>query len=1323
MAGEPSNDQAPPPVKRSARKTVLLAGCGVILGLLLLVVVMNLDRSRPAGSEEKAPPETGELVTPGRLTEEEQRADRASEPGVAELGSLAGGWIQVANDEGELAQQYRFEHLDPNPEGMGEGWFRMTAPMLEIYARDGAVVTLRGDTALTHAPNQAIESGTLTGNVVIQRYDRIAGDVLDTTRDEPSLLLRTTEAAFDNILGEVRCDDDIHVEMTTGEFRGRGLRLLINDRENMIEHARVEHVEFIRLAAQRADDGAQAETNAAPPQRRGSRGPDRGTEPQRASTDRFGTDERGNAEEDRPPGDASPAPAGVRFYRLTLHDDVQIVQGRAPDERRITGDSLSIVFTMESEGLGVMIAGKPSPPTRPTEEACRARRDRMASAGPHTIEAMLTAAALASFQSSSLTLAPPPRDDDTIITCTGGLTMAPVTSPDERLKSPREARLDVAGDPVRITDTAGAEATCALLQYHLPDGRVELISSDRHGLSILSPELDATAEGFWMTESEHAAGFTGPGRAALADRGRGGQLDAAAGAETDDAQTEVAWTERVDLSFADTGGTGMFGALRRADFHGDIAARSRDLSLSDLAGRRGPDAAGGGGRTGRLNCGELIVEFLPGGEDEIYARRMLALDDVAVTDDEQSLWAKSLDAFFNAPASAGKNGAPDAPGQNTDLDHLTAEGAVQLLLAGGQRVFADLLKIDGGQRRAVLEGDDVTLVDAENVIDRARRVTIDEPARRYVLEGKGRFRRFDQPVFAAADGRRDAALLDHVPDRSEELRITWRDGVVVAPEAEPHPGAPGAEERSIAAFRGEVQVVSPELKLTHADEMRLRFREGRTSSSSIDAIDAIGSVRAHSVGEEGEISCDRLHVDIVEGEAGQALPRRMEAEGGIRLADANQKMWAESLLVTFTEMTGERTDEPERRPTRPGEFADARVAVDTIEAAGDVQVRPAGGERVFADRLLANAAGETAELFGRRVVIVSEQFILDDCTHVLLERESGAYEVRGPGRFCTFTEPIELPDVDERIAPPAPPGDQSIDASWTDSAMYQEEREESGSLELRGDVHVESRPNPLELNTADAEILILQFTGSTGGKGDRELERLLARGEAKLENRSWLREDHSDRPRVFYIGGRHIDYNQQTLEAQVVGAGELLIRDERPDGAPTGEVTEPASSDDAFATKGTTLFRWQQSLQMTHEVDDLFNIEMNGNVECLHEGLAGRTTTLTGQRLIAGVLRQSAGAPARAEQEAGSLNFGGRTEVQRLYGHGSLYIRTAERDVACDEFDYNTATGLATVSASPGRTVSILTRGAMRPYHAEHVLWNMREDRITITRGAGAGAP
>jgi len=90
MAGEAPNDQTPPPVRRSARKTLLVVGCGVVLALLLLVVVMNLDRSRPTAPKEETPTDEIDIAAPDRLTEEEQRADRPAGRDLAEIGSLSG---------------------------------------------------------------------------------------------------------------------------------------------------------------------------------------------------------------------------------------------------------------------------------------------------------------------------------------------------------------------------------------------------------------------------------------------------------------------------------------------------------------------------------------------------------------------------------------------------------------------------------------------------------------------------------------------------------------------------------------------------------------------------------------------------------------------------------------------------------------------------------------------------------------------------------------------------------------------------------------------------------------------------------------------------------------------------------------------------------------------------------------------------------------------------------------------------------------------------------------------------------------------------------
>ena len=93
------------------------------------------------------------------------------------------------------------------------------------------------------------------------------------------------------------------------------------------------------------------------------------------------------------------------------------------------------------------------------------------------------------------------------------------------------------------------------------------------------------------------------------------------------------------------------------------------------------------------------------------------------------------------------------------------------------------------------------------------------------------------------------------------------------------------------------------------------------------------------------------------------------------------------------------------------------------------------------------------------------------------------------------------------------------------------------------------------------------------------------------------------------------------------------------------------------------------------------------------------------------------------KEEAGVLDLGANTEIDRLLAEGKVYITTPRRRVDCHLFDYNIGTGLAKVSAVSGRTVSILTEGSPTPVRASSVLWNMDPeiDTITIT-GARGGA-
>ena len=46
-------------------------------------------------------------------------------------------------------------------------------------------------------------------------------------------------------------------------------------------------------------------------------------------------------------------------------------------------------------------------------------------------------------------------------------------------------------------------------------------------------------------------------------------------------------------------------------------------------------------------------------------------------------------------------------------------------------------------------------------------------------------------------------------------------------------------------------------------------------------------------------------------------------------------------------------------------------------------------------------------------------------------------------------------------------------------------------------------------------------------------------------------------------------------------------------------------------------------------------------------------------------------------------------------------------------------TGMAEVNAAPGRMVFIHNRGATEPMRHQRVLWDMKNDTITIYRGGG----
>jgi hypothetical protein len=122
---------------------------------------------------------------------------------------------------------------------------------------------------------------------------------------------------------------------------------------------------------------------------------------------------------------------------------------------------------------------------------------------------------------------------------------------------------------------------------------------------------------------------------------------------------------------------------------------------------------------------------------------------------------------------------------------------------------------------------------------------------------------------------------------------------------------------------------------------------------------------------------------------------------------------------------------------------------------------------------------------------------------------------------------------------------------------------------------------------------------------------------------------------------------------------------------------------------------------------------VRGNVQISHKGLDGQVASLTGGEVEA-VIEQTG---PHNQPPAEGLALGGPMELRRIHGREALYIRTPQRQVECDDFDYDLMAGIARLSAAPGRLVSVITADRPIPVQAESFVWDMVRDTIRV-RGA-----
>ncbi len=727
-----TDSPAPPAIRRNTGRALIVIVCGAVLAVLLFVVVINLDNPDTQQVIVNPDEDVIELVAPpSALTaEEEQRYRQGGEKINNELETRlpSGGWIQMQDDEGRISQRYRFARQEPRP----DGWYWLDKPEAHVFLSDSEALILTGDETVAYAPNQALEQGTITGNVVITVYKLDDRRHIDPTTDTPSFIVRTTEATFDNIVGEVRCPGPIHLEAPSkAELQGEALTMRINDHVDRLQMLEMQIVHYIKLI--------QPEDEPAVAQRTSSNAP---------SVRLAAFNQIQNSPRD------SPKP--TQFYELTLTDNVVITQGPVATKRIVRGDKLSITFSTESKGFDDAFAF-----ALPPELFGGAAQPHALDMHPLTLHAFLAVQAIAQTNANNRPVnVPVPGPNEAVITVNGPLRVLPIDDPKKRLDSVENARFEVIGSPVELIDDAEeAVATAGILRYDTLERHVQLIATTDHAVAIDSPQLTAGGDRFWLAQNTGEAGFEGAGwlvpqqdPAAPVDNPQDDILG-----DTDEMaalleELRISWSRSVRIDFEPGSDAEAMGPIKRVRFLGDVNIESDQ---------------------GNISCNLLDLTVTQDADGKPAPETMRASGDVKTADDERTLWADELNIAFltdNQPVHA------ESDNDKPRVRNITANGDIQIRMADGSRAFADRLEGDRIDETLELSGENIVIAAGRMLIEKGTRLTLRKDQQFAFWEGPGTARVFDKAIDTGADHRIERPIINN--EQSPPIvRTKWDDSL------------------------------------------------------------------------------------------------------------------------------------------------------------------------------------------------------------------------------------------------------------------------------------------------------------------------------------------------------------------------------------------------------------------------------------------------------------------------------------------------------------------------------------------------------------------
>ena len=205
----------------------MLASAALVLAAWM--VDRNRTEQRRAGKVRQRP--VAELVVPSPLSERERDGTGPKFGSQESVRLERGAWVQVADAQGNLKQQYTASRIDPLPDKR----LAMENPRAVLYGEGGRIVTMRSDSMTARVPKRALDSGRLAGNVVIRIYRPKDGRPVDLASDAPDVTVESPEATFDAGSGEIRCDREVRIAGEVITFDGEGLSLTLGDDGKSLE--------------------------------------------------------------------------------------------------------------------------------------------------------------------------------------------------------------------------------------------------------------------------------------------------------------------------------------------------------------------------------------------------------------------------------------------------------------------------------------------------------------------------------------------------------------------------------------------------------------------------------------------------------------------------------------------------------------------------------------------------------------------------------------------------------------------------------------------------------------------------------------------------------------------------------------------------------------------------------------------------------------------------------------------------------------------------------------------------------------------------------